>query len=55
MSPPDSQSTSKAYARVAHAVLDPRDLEASLLLKAAAKKARARPSRAHAHADARET
>jgi flagellar biosynthesis activator protein FlaF len=37
MSPPDSQSASKVYARVAHAVLDPRDLEASLLLKAAAK------------------
>ena len=37
MSPPDSQSASKVYARVAHAVLEPRDLEASLLLKAAAK------------------
>jgi flagellar protein FlaF len=37
MSPPDSLSASKVYARVAHAVLDPRDLEASLLLKAAAK------------------
>ena len=37
MSRPDSQSASKVYPRVAHAVLDPRDLEASLLLKAAAK------------------
>jgi flagellar biosynthesis activator protein FlaF len=37
MSPPDSQSASKVYARVARAVLAPRDLEASLLLKAAAK------------------
>jgi flagellar biosynthesis activator protein FlaF len=37
MSPPDSQSASKAYARVAQALLAPRDLEASLLLKAAAK------------------
>ena len=35
MSPPDSQSASKVYARVARAVLEPRDLEASL--KAAAK------------------
>jgi flagellar biosynthesis activator protein FlaF len=37
MSPPDSQSASKIYARVAQAALAPRDLEASLLLKAAAK------------------
>jgi hypothetical protein len=37
MSPPDSRSASKAYAHVAQAVLNPRDLEASLLLKAAAK------------------
>ena len=37
MSPPNSQSASKAYARIAQEVLDPRDLEASLLLKAAAK------------------
>jgi len=35
VSPPDSQSASKVYARVARAVLEPRDLEASL--KAAAK------------------
>jgi Flagellar protein FlaF len=37
MSPPDTRSASKAYAQVAQAVLNPRDLEASLLLKAAAK------------------
>ncbi len=37
MSPPDSHSASKVYARVAQAVVAPRDLEASLLLKAAAK------------------
>ncbi len=37
MNSPDNQSASKAYARVAQAVLDPRGLEASLLLKAAAK------------------
>ena len=37
MSPPDTRSTSIAYAQVAQAVLTPRDLEASLLLKAAAK------------------
>ena len=37
MSPPDSRSASKAYAHVAQAVLNPRDLEASLLLKSAAK------------------
>ena len=37
MSSPDTRSASKAYAQVAEAVLNPRDLEASLLLKAAAK------------------
>jgi hypothetical protein len=37
MSPPDSQSDGKVYASVAHAVLDPRELGASLLLKAATK------------------
>ncbi len=37
MSRPDTRSASQAYARVAHVVLDPRELEASLLLKAAAK------------------
>lgn len=37
MSQPDIWSASKAYARVAQAVSEPRDLEASLLLKAAAK------------------
>ena len=37
MHPPDGRSASKAYARVAQAVSDARELEASLLLKAAAK------------------
>src|SRR4029079_3898747 len=37
MSQSDSRSASKAYGRVAQVVLDCRELEASLLLKAAAK------------------
>lgn len=37
MSQFETGSASKAYARVAQVVMDPRDLEASLLLKAAAK------------------
>jgi flagellar biosynthesis activator protein FlaF len=37
MSPPYIRSASKAYAHVAQAILNPRDIEASLLLKAAAK------------------
>ncbi len=37
MSQSETGSASNAYARVAQVVMDPRDLEASLLLKAAAK------------------
>jgi hypothetical protein len=37
MSQSQPGSANKAYARVAQVVMDPRDLEASLLLKAAAK------------------
>jgi hypothetical protein len=37
MSQSETESASKAYARVGQVVMDPRDLEASLLLKAAAK------------------
>ena len=37
MSQSETGSATKAYARVAQVVMDPRDLEASLLLKAAAK------------------
>jgi flagellar biosynthesis activator protein FlaF len=37
MSPIDSRYASKAYTRVAREVLDPRELEAALLLKSAAK------------------
>jgi flagellar biosynthesis activator protein FlaF len=37
MTSPDGSYASKVYARVAQDILDPRDLEASLLLKAASK------------------
>jgi flagellar biosynthesis activator protein FlaF len=37
MSPIDSRYASKAYTRVAREILDPRELEAALLLKSAAK------------------
>lgn len=37
MSPTDSRYASKAYTRVAREILDPRELEAALLLKSAAK------------------
>ena len=37
MGPTDSRYASKAYTRVAREILDPRELEAALLLKSAAK------------------